>query len=175
MIICGLDLATKTGVAVGPVGGVPDLWTVDLKSKGEAAYHGDRFLRVQDLAHRLIRDYKVEAFAIEKPFVAAHNNFETTMLSMGLPSCVGAWATRKGVPFKLFPAQTVTKSLIGTGKLKRADKKAAVIAECRARGWDAQDDNQADAAAVWHYGCIVFSPAYAAQSAPLFARERGQA
>lgn len=157
MIVAGLDLATMTGVAVGPLGGRPALWSEDLKSSDELPLHGSRLMAVQGLTHRLITEYGVRAIGIEKPFVAAHNNWETTLLTMGLTACVVSWAARKGVPVAVYPSQTVAKHLVGLGKMPRAEKKQAVLAECRARGWDPRDDNQADAAAVWSLACARFS------------------
>lgn len=169
MQVAALDLATRTGVAVGPIGGRPELWTLDLRAPGEAKFHAGRLSKIQGLAHRLIADHGVGFIAIEKPFAAAHNNWETTLLTFGLTACVLSWAERKGVPVDIFPAQTVAKHFIGSGKMKRAEKKAAILAECRARGWAAGDDNQADAAAVWDLACARLSGAHAAASGPLFA------
>lgn len=168
MHVAALDLATKTGVAVGPCGGRPELWTLDLKSKGEAKFHGTRLMRVQGLVHQLISARGVEFIAIEKPFVAAHNNWETTLLTIGLTANVVSWAARKGVPVDIIPPQTVAKHFIGTGKMKRAEKKAAILAACRARGWEPTDDNQADAAALWDLACARLSPAHAASAGSFF-------
>ena len=168
MIVAALDLATKTGVAVGPCGGRPELWTLDLKSKGEAKFHASRLMQIQALTHKLIAEHGVSAIVIEKPFVAAHNNWETTLLTIGLTANVLSWAARKGVPVDIIPSQTVAKHFIGSGKMKRDEKKAAILAECRARGWDPKDDNQADAAALWDLACTRLSHAHAAANGPLF-------
>jgi Holliday junction resolvasome RuvABC endonuclease subunit len=154
MIIAALDLATKTGVAVGPLEGSPTLWTLDLKSKGEAKFHATRLMQIQGLAHRLIAEHGVRFIAIEKPFVAVHNNWETTLLTIGLTANVLSWAARKDIPVEIIPAQTVAKHFTGSGKMKRDEKKAAILAECRARGWAPHDDNQADAAALWDLACV---------------------
>jgi len=166
MIIAALDLATKTGVAVGPLGGQPELWTLDLKSKGEAKFHATRLMQIQGLAHRLISEQGAQFIAIEKPFVASHNNWETTLLTIGLTANVLSWAERKGIPVDIFPAQTVAKHFTGSGKMKRDDKKAAILAECRARGWEPHDDNQADAAALWDLACARLACAHAVARRP---------
>ena len=168
MIIAALDLATKTGVAVGPLGGQPELWTLDLKSKGEAKFHATRLMQIQGLAHRLISEQGVGFIAIEKPFVASHNNWETTLLTIGLTANVLSWAARKGIQVDIIPAQTVAKHFTGSGKMKRDEKKAAILAECRARGWDPKDDNQADAAALWELACSRLSHTHAAATGPIF-------
>jgi Holliday junction resolvasome RuvABC endonuclease subunit len=173
MIVAGLDLATKTGVAVGPLGGRPELWTLDLKSKGEARFHATRLMHIQGLAHHLITELGVAHIAVEKPFVAAHNNWETTLLTIGLTANVLSWAERKGAAVDIYSPQTVAKHFIGSGRMKRAEKKAAILAECRARGWAPTDDNQADAAAVWDLACTRLSGAHAAASGPLF-QQRGK-
>lgn len=168
MMVAALDLATKTGVAVGPLGGRPELWTLDLKSKGEAKFHATRLMQIQGLTHNLIAERGVGFIAIEKPFVASHNNWETTLLTIGLTANVLSWAARKGIPVEIFPAQTVAKHFVGSGKMKRDEKKAAILAECRARGWEPKDDNQADAAALWDLACARLSHAHAAATGPLF-------
>lgn len=167
MIVAALDLATKTGVAVGPLGGRPELWTRDLKSKGEAKFHATRLMHIQGLAHRLIAEHHVDFIAIEKPFVAAHNNWETTLLTIGLTANVLSWAARKGVPVDIIPAQTVAKHFAGSGKMKRDEKKAAILAACQARGWDPKDDNQADAAALWDLACWRLLPSQGVNSRPV--------
>lgn len=164
MIIAALDLATKTGVAVGPVGGRPELWTLDLRSKGEAKFHATRLMQIQGLAHRLIVEQGARFIAIEKPFVAAHNNWETTLLTIGLTANVLSWAERKGIAVDIIPAQTVAKHFTGSGKMKRAEKKAAILTECRARGWAPADDNQADAAALWDLACRRLLPSQGVNS-----------
>ena len=166
MIVAALDLATKTGVAVGPLGGSPTLWTFDLKSKGEAKFHATRLMQIQGLAHRLIAEHGTRFIAIEKPFVAAHNNWETTLLTIGLTANVLSWAERKGIPVDIISAQTVAKHFTGSGKMKRDDKKAAILAECRARGWEPHDDNQADAAALWDLACARLACAHAVARRP---------
>lgn len=174
MIVAGLDLATKTGIAVGPLGGRPELWTLDLKTKGEAKFHATRLSKIQGLIHHLIAERGVTHIAIEKPFVAAHNSWETTLLTIGLTANVLSWAERKGIPVDIFPAQTVAKHFIGSGKMKRDEKKAAVLAECDVRGWAPGDDNQADAAAVWDLACTRLSGAHTAGAGPLFRSPRPQ-
>lgn len=157
MIVAALDLATKTGVAVGPLGGRPELWTLDLKSKGEAKLHATRLMQIQGLTHNLIAERGVGLIAIEKPFVASHNNWATTLLTIGLTANVLSWAARKGIPVEIFSAQTVAQHFVGSGKMKRDEKKAAILAACRTRGWEPTDDNQADAAALWDLACTRLS------------------
>jgi Holliday junction resolvasome RuvABC endonuclease subunit len=171
MIIAALDLATKTGVAVGPLGGSPALWTLDLKSKGEAKFHASRLMQIQGLVHRLIAEHGARFIAIEKPFVAAHNTWETTLLTMGLTANVLSWAARKGIPVDIIPAQTVAKHFTGSGKMKRDAKKAAILAECRARGWAPGDDNQADAAALWDLACSRICGTDKVGKRPLFQQD----
>jgi|GEM_PF-573756 len=168
MIVAALDLATKTGVAVGPCGGQPELWTLDLKSEHEAKFHATLLMKIHGLTQRLIVEVGVTKIFIEKPFVAGHNNFETTLLTIGLTANVISWAERKGIPFDLIPAQTVARHFIGSGKMKRDAKKAAILAQCQTRGWAPQDDNQADAAALWDLACTRLCDAHAAATGPLF-------
>lgn len=47
--------------------------------------------------------------------------------------------------------QQVRQHFVGRGNLPSAQAKAAVIEECRRRGWKARDDNEADAHALLDY------------------------
>lgn len=167
MIVCGLDIATSTGVAVGPIGGRPELWTADL---GAGQPHDARFMAMQSLVHNLIAEHGVTHIGLEAPVQAMKNTAKVNGLLMGLSAVVRGWAYRKGVPVELFPVPTIKKHFIGVARLPRAEAKRAVIAACERRGWTPEDDNQADAAAVWSLMCARLSPGYAAASAPIVNR-----
>lgn len=166
-IIAGIDLATVTGVAVGPLGGRPDLRTVDL---GTGQPHEARFSAALSLVFNLVKVDGVTHIALEAPVQAGRHSQAQNELSMGLSAIVRGWAYRQGALVERASPQTIAKAFIGHGGLPRADKKAAVIAACERRGWAPDDDNQADAAAAWDWMCCRLSPAYAANTAGMFAK-----
>lgn len=146
------------------------MWTVNF---GVHREHDARFGAMLGVVYDLIERRGVTHIGLEAPVQARMNTSSANGLLMGLSAVVRGWAHRKGVPVQMFPPQTVAKHFIGNGALKRDAKKAAIIAECRARGWAPEDDNQADAGAVWDITCARLSPAYAAATGPLFNRGSG--
>lgn len=69
---------------------------------------------------------------------------------------------------------TVRKHFVGTGNLKRDEAKRAVMDRCRLLGWPIangegrDDDNRADANAVWAYSMALTFPTWAPNGTPLF-------
>ena len=41
---------------------------------------------------------------------------------------------------------------------KRVIAKELTMRQCRAMGWEVEDDNEADALAVWHFMCSILEP-----------------
>jgi len=60
-----------------------------------------------------------------------------------------------------------------TGKKlsSRDAAKAATIAMCRLQGWEVENDDAADAAALWSWGCASLNPRLAPMTTPLFGRQ----
>jgi len=57
----------KTGVAVAPLRGSPTLWTLDLKSKGEAKFTQPRLMQIKAWPHRLIAGAGAQFILSESP------------------------------------------------------------------------------------------------------------
>ena len=131
-----------------------------------------RFMEVQSLVHNLIERHGATHIGLEAPVQAGRNSAKVNGLLMGLSAVVRGWVYRKGVPVEMFPVPTIKKHFIGSARLPRAEAKQAAIAMCERRGWTPDDDNQADAAAVWDLMCARLDPAYAAATAPLFSGGR---
>lgn len=167
MIILALDLATKTGVAVGEPGGRPLSFTEVLGDTGE--HHGARFAQALRMMKRLIKQYEPAYIALEAP-IGVHgggSNRRPEML-MGLRGCVMGVAHMAHIPFEQFAVSTIRKEFLGTGKLKRVEAKRATIARCEALGWSVKNDDEADACALWNLACSHRSQAHSISSTPLF-------
>jgi hypothetical protein len=175
MIILALDLAGVTGVAVGSPGGAPTAWSVDLgKSRSEDA----RFSQALVLTHKLIETHKPDLIAIEAPVGGP----KTSHFLVGLVACVRGCAFNRKVRVeayniasirKHFCGGHVTSAAYGHIKAPRARKEAAraagknlVMQRCRQMGWQADDDNAADAAALWDYACALASRSHQLTSIP---------
>lgn len=168
-VVCGLDMATNTGVAVGPIGGRPKLFTVDL---GEGKSHDERFANALRLAKRLITGGGVSHLAIEAPFKKKIDSTKKITLLIGITTCVRGWAAVNNVPVSIYATSTIDKHFLGAPAATKT-RKQANMARCKALGWDPATQDEADAAALWDLACAHLSPSYAAQSGSLFKEGAG--
>jgi Holliday junction resolvasome RuvABC endonuclease subunit len=111
---------------------------------------------------------------IEAPLliVDAGHAAHTSMALIQLTGALRAAAARAHARVTLVAISTVRKNFIGHGRLPGREAKAAVQARCRQLGWDFDDDNHADALAVWAYGMALLYPKWAPQTEPLFVLRR---
>ncbi len=154
MTILALDVATKTGVAVGgPRSNRPTAWSVDL---GKAQSHDRRFSNVLVLTHELIERHKPHLIVIEAPI----GGRDASALLIGYVACIRGCAANRGIPIETFTSSSVRKHFLGRALAKRdfphLNARAATIAikqavmdRCRLLGWDVPDADAADAAALW--------------------------
>lgn len=148
MKLVALDLGTKMGVAIGDVRGVPTCATVVIGEAGAA--HPSRFAFVMDWTHRLIRDEAPDLIAIEKPIAAGpKGGEERVMLAMGIRASIFGVAHMRGVRTREYAVSTVRKHFLGSGRVASALAKKRTFQMCRSLGWDVEDFEQSDAAAVW--------------------------
>ena len=168
MIILALDLASITGVAVGSPGGAPTAWSVDL---GKARLEDFRFSQALVLTHKLIERHKPDLIAIEAPVGGP----KTSHFLVGLVACVRGCACNRKVRIEAYNIAAIRKHFCGGhvtsaayGHLEPKRRKAAaraagknlVMQKCRMLGWDAEDDNAADACALWDLACSLESRAH---------------
>lgn len=101
------------------------------------AHAGVRFKRGEDGS----RQYDLEGSARKKADLA--------MGLIGLWAVAIGWGQKNGLEVLDANVQTVRRHFVGHGRPK--DPKAVVMARCRQLGWRADDDNIADASALWCY------------------------
>ena len=166
MIIAALDLASQTGAAVGEPCCRPILFTEKLGQTG--APHGERFDAALHMMSRIIKQYSPALIVLEAPLKIPGTKSDVEMMLMGLRGCVMGVAHRHHIPFDQHSVQTIRKHFIGTAKLKRKEAKLATIARCKQLGWGPKNDDEADAAALWHYACCLTSRSYSISQTPLF-------
>lgn len=167
--ILALDLARRMGWAYGVPGTLPTCGSVTLGPPGaEIDEIGSAFVR-------WLTDFKklspVEILYIEAPASPSHmagRTNATTLFNLiglfGLACVIGRMSgIRKR---RAVPVQQVRKHFVGTAR--PADKKRAVIARCQQLGWKPEDDNAADALALWDFACAKEAPNAAIVTAPLF-------
>lgn len=178
MKVLALDLASVTGVAVGNFGDRPTAWSVDL---GEGKPEDFKFSQALVLTHKLIATHSPDLIAIEAPVGGP----KTSHFLVGLVACVRGCAFNRGVRVVPHNIAAIRKHFVGghvtSSAYKHLDpkrRKAAarnagknlVMQRCRQLGWDCDDDNAADACALWDYCCSLQSRSHQITSLPgLFA------
>lgn len=174
MIIVALDLASVSGVAAGSPGGRPKAWSVDL---GQGRSEDARFSKALILTHKLIEAHKPDVLAIEAPVGGS----KTSHFLVGLVACVRGCAFNRGVQVEPYNIASIRKHFCGGhvtsaayGHLDPKKRKGAaraagknlVMQRCRQLGWEAEDDNAADACALWDYACSLQSRAHQVANLP---------
>lgn len=166
MIVLAMDVATTTGLCVGQSGADPRAWVVNL---GEAP-DDRRFSNVLRLTHELIEKNHPDLIVVEAPIGGPR----ASAYLIGLVACVRGCAFNRNVRCEVAHLGTVRKHFLGKSlsvkhfpHLKPAAAKKAmkdeVVQRCRLLGWNPQDDNEADAYAIWDWACAVYAPRYQAK------------
>ncbi len=189
-MILAHDQATTTGWAVGEPGGRP--------SWGSLRFDGDRpgivYANFRSWLVRVMTAERPDVVIFEKPYIPMPRkprfaaagtgdfwagaqpaggivmNALTLRRLLYMAGCIDEVCEQMGVRDcrEVSPSE-ISKFLLGRTP-KRAEKKAATIAMVRAYGFDVQDDNAADAVAMWLMTEARFHPRLASQrgSGPLF-------
>ena len=172
-LVWALDLAGTTGFAVGRVDDKPEAWTIRLVPPGLPA--DDLFAA----AYRWWRDTleqrpHPDILAIEEllPPIARRGATSTGAQHRlaGLHGIIRGLARAAGIP-EIMGANvnSVRQHFIQARYLRRDEAKRAVMVRCKMLGWAPQDNNSADALALWHYAQSLINPAAALAVTPLFA------
>lgn len=171
--ILALDLATKTGLAIGSRSeGVVNHASVDLARNGIGG-EGAIFRRLIALIERLNTDcgQRFAAVVFEMPVLPRSTNIKTLRRLYGLAAVCELACARLGVPVYEVETARVRQHFLPSAAHGRKAIKSAIVTECRARGWDPIDDNAADALAILDFALEHFNPGY---SPPVWAlRPRG--
>jgi Holliday junction resolvasome RuvABC endonuclease subunit len=150
MRVLGLDLATNIGFAIGELGGDPIFGGHRLPDTG--ADLGRFLIAFEDwLVAVLDREAPARVF-FEAPILS-----QSTMTARKLMCLAGETeriCVRRGLPVFEVVISQAKKFIAGHGY---ADKQMVVEA-ARARGWKVTNDNEADACAIWLYGCATLAP-----------------
>jgi hypothetical protein len=163
MLIFALDPATRCGVAEGLAGGKPALQTINFGGR-EFDEPEDVFARASAfIARRLDAMPRPDVMAIEVP-VPKYDS----LVVLGLYAIFCGAARHRGIPIKRAAVQTWRSYALGTGKLPRAQAKAAAVEMVRRLGWPAVDDNAAEAGLIWLWCCSQIAPRLARRPEPLF-------
>lgn len=166
-VVLALDVATRTGIAVGCHTGKPECWSEDL---GKGKTEDERFSNVLRLAHELIQEHEPALIAVEAPI----GGKTSSMFLVGLVACVRGVAYNRKIPCETVAPSSVRKHFMGKAKTSRhfrglshAKAKLAIKQEildrCLLLKWDVPDLDAADAAATWDYACAKWVRGYEAK------------
>lgn len=136
-----LDLGTTTGFAWSAATGSFVSGTWDFKPKKyEGA--GMRYLRFTQALDNLHARLPIDTIWFEA--VRRHLGVDAAHVYGGLMGHLESWCERNKVPYEGVPVGSIKKGWTGNG----AAKKDAMIAEAVRRGYEPDDDNEADAMAI---------------------------
>lgn len=139
-MILALDLGTKTGWATSSNAGV---------SHGMQDFKNDRFsgggMRYLKFEKWLMSLPKPSQVVFEE--VRRHAATDAAHVYGGLMAVVTKWCESENIPYQGVPVGTIKKFWTGKGN----GKKDVMIAEAKRRGYNVDDDNEADALALLTY------------------------
>ena len=170
--ILALDIATVTGWARGQVGETPEFGSLrfgKLRASNNAVFG------------QAIRWFAETLDAQPRPDIVIIENLLPPTAMAGKTTAdvrdrlCGLQAIARGVCFLrgIYEVQgadvgNVRRHFLGSHALHRDEAKQETLKRCRILGWHAQNTDEADALALWHFGCCLIQPELATQVSPLF-------
>lgn len=167
-----LDVAGNMGVAQGPPGKIPRLYTVPISKEHDD--HEDAFGRATLWIAEQLSLTQPRAVFIEAPRGASvwgNTNADTNMRLIGLWAAIAGVVKARKIHCQRGSVSTIRKFFIGVGNMPGPQAKKEVIRVCRSLGWDVANDNEADAAAGWLWACSLYDKTLAPPRALWMPRE----
>lgn len=161
MRILACDIATTTGLADGEPGQVPKLSTVRFGADGDP--HLKICSRALGWIAERLTDDPPDVVCIETPMplgaaISGKSNAKSIVRLNSLYGIVGAAAILKSIPVIEVDVKLARQVFIGHRDLERGEAKRRAKGMCRMLGWPCANVDEADAAAIWHYGCSIKAP-----------------
>lgn len=173
-LVLALDIATTTGFAYGgPEQPSPKIGSVQF---GSAAASPDAvFGAALAWANRFFAENKPDLIAIEKMLPPMAMSGKTTRSVRdrlaGLQGILRGAARNAGLfEVAMVDVGDIREHFIGQRGAKRDSAKLQTMQRCRQLRWTVDNDNEADAAALWSYQVSRIDPRLALRVSPLFAR-----
>ena len=171
-LVWALDIATVTGFALGKVGETPRARSIRFAPLG--ADSNALFCGCFEWFGELLEKGPLpDILAIEEllPPTARKGMTSTSAQHRlaGLHGVIRALARHAAIPEIVgVNVGDVRAHFIQARGMRRDEAKRAVIATCGMLGWEAADNNCADALALWSYISGLINPVSALQTTPLF-------
>jgi hypothetical protein len=172
-LILALDIATRTGWALGRVGETP-------RSGSHRFGHSSSdenviFGAALDWASTFMQERRPDLLMIEALLPPDAMRGKTSKAVRD--RLAGLHGVIRGVAWLRHVEQIMDCSVgdvrshfIGDRKAKREVAKRETMRRCAQLGWEHRDDNAADALAIWSYACAQIDPVTALRTVPLFNR-----
>jgi hypothetical protein len=171
--ILALDLATVSGFARGVVGEAPRAAGSIRFGREDASSPAVFAHALQWIAAMLEPKPRPDVLILEAMLppgaAAGATNRDTRNRLAGLHGIIRGVAHLRGI-YNISEASVgdIRAHFIGSRILKRKAAKAEVLMRCRQLGWPANDDNAADALALWSFACSLIDPQLAVRPVPMF-------
>ena len=172
-LIIALDIATKTGWAMGKPGEIP---TCGSHRFGQAhSEPHEVFGAALKWFSEFLREHRVDTLIVEQmlPPDAMKNKTSRAVRDRlaGLHGVMLGVAQLRGVgEIAQASVGDIRAHFIGDRSARRETAKREVMRQCEMQGWAAPDDNAADACALWSYACTLIRPELGLRVVPLFHR-----
>jgi len=155
MSAIGLDLARRTGAALWLSGtAAPRLSTLHLPGQSEELGRPLEALRAHLADVQAIEP--ITHLFFEASILPGKTNIHTVNMLCALAGMAEWFAHRIGAECRRVEQQSWRKHFIGRGTGKSEQLKRMAIEAAQARGWNVEDDHQADAAGVLDFGLACF-------------------
>lgn len=145
MNLLALDLGTRTGFKVGTAtAAISGTMSFAVNSRYEGG--GMRFLRFRRWLNEVAAGHgPFEQIVFEE--VRNHKGVDAAHVYGGLMGVLTAWCEENQVPYEAIPVGTIKRHWSGKGNCGKDD----MILASRRRGLDPEDDNEADAQALFDF------------------------
>jgi len=160
-MIMALDLATQTGLCIGAPDTRPTLSHFRLPSTG--ADVGLFLSAWEDWLRPQVREVGPSLIVFEAPILAGQTQIATTRKLQGMAGVTEMVAHRAGIECAEVATSQVKKVLTGNGRAE----KPAMMAACRAYGFDPKTSDEADAFGIWLCAVQLRHPSHARRWEPL--------
>lgn len=154
MKIMALDLAAQTGFAVGRPCSQPIFGHVRLRGKKA----GERLLFLLNFLRDQHKEHQFDLVVFEEQYIGGKMAPSAALTLYGYRAIPLAFCAMRGVQDAQQSPSSVRKHFIGNGGLGRDAAKKFVMDECARRGWKVDNDDEADALALWDFQCTKEDP-----------------
>jgi hypothetical protein len=169
-----LDIATQTGWCIGAPGKKPEFGSIRFGKPGSsrpAVYREFReWVAREWLSNPRIKIITFESSAVPMILGGGKMKTSTEAVKRLVGLCEHLEELCYGTHIELREAMVsqVRSHFLGNNRRKRDDAKAATLRMCRELGWDVQNDDEADACALWAYQVDCLHPEVSVARTPLF-------